>query len=75
MGRLVAELIRMRALGLGWETYEEGLGSVFGAERVAKALAILEGRDYLIDVTLHGEYAKMLAMFDRLEAKKEGMAR
>lgn len=73
MGHIVAELIRMREGALVWEEYEEGLCNIFTRERVKKALAILEGSAYLIDVTLHRDYHNMLAMFDRLESKKSAM--
>ncbi|WP_345977715.1 YcaO-like family protein [Sulfurimonas sp. HSL3-7] len=70
IGHIVAELIRMREGGLVLEEYAEGLCNIFTTERVEKALAILEGSAYLIDVTLHRDYHNMLAMFDRLENKK-----
>lgn len=73
-GRLVAELIRMHEAGLPFEDYEEGLCHIYTAERVEKAVAILEGRTPLIDVTPHRDYVNMLAMFDRLEEKKKAIA-
>lgn len=72
-GHLVAELIRMRGLGLEFEAYEAGLCALFTRERVERALAILEGSATLIDVTLHRDYRNMLAMFDRLEGKREAL--
>lgn len=69
-GHLVAELIRMRGEELEWEEYAEALFNVFGRERVLDAVKILNGESYLIDVTLHAHYHSMLALYDRLEAKK-----
>ncbi len=73
MGHLVAELIHMRQRGLAWASYEAGLYTLFGRERVEKARDILEGSAYLIDVTLHRDYHNMLGMFDRLEEKKAAL--
>lgn len=69
-GHIVAELIRMREQELAWEEYEEALCNVFGRERVSNAVQILEGKAFLIDVTLHPHYHNMLMMYDRLEEKK-----
>ncbi len=70
MGHIVAELIRMGEAQCVWEEYEEGLFNIYGEQRVRKALRILEGEEYLIDVTLHQDYHNMLSMYDRLEVKK-----
>lgn len=70
MGHIVAELIRMEENELEWDEYEEALCNVFGHERVAKAINILNGESFLIDVTLHPHYYNMLAMYDRLEVQK-----
>lgn len=73
MGHIVAELIRMGEAECVWEEYEEALFSIYGREKVEKALQILEGETFLIDVTLHQDYYNMLKMYDRLEGKKAGM--
>lgn len=70
MGHIVAELIRMGEADCEWEEYEQGLSDVYGKTTIEKALAILEGEEFLIDVTLHGDYHNMLAMYDKLEKKK-----
>lgn len=70
MGHIVAELIRMGEQECVWEEYEEALFNVYGKERVERALRILEGDEFLIDVTLHSDYHNMLKMYDRLEIKK-----
>ena len=72
MGHIVAELIRMGEAECVWEEYEEGLFAIYGEEKVQKALAILDGEEFLIDVTLHNDYHNMLKMYDRLEEKKAG---
>ncbi|KFN40061.1 MAG: hypothetical protein JU82_04945, partial [Sulfuricurvum sp. MLSB] len=74
-GHIVAELIRMREQELAWEEYEEALCNVFGRERVSNAVQILEGKAFLIDVTLHPHYHNMLMMYDRLEEKKAFIVR
>jgi len=71
IGHIVAELIRMSDAELVWEEYSQALFDVFTEERVLRAVAILNGEASLIDLTLHKEYHNMLAMFDRLESKKE----
>ena len=73
MGHIVAELIRMGASECVWEEYEEGLFSIYGQNRVEKALRILEGEEFLIDVTFHQDYLNMLEMYDRLGVKKESL--
>jgi ribosomal protein S12 methylthiotransferase accessory factor len=70
MGHIVAELIRMGAAECVWEEYEEALFSIYGQNRVEKALRILEGEEFLIDVTFHQDYLNMLEMYDRLGVKK-----
>jgi ribosomal protein S12 methylthiotransferase accessory factor len=70
LGHIVAELIRMDEAECEWEEYEQGLFDIYGKTTVEKALAILEGEKFLIDVTLHSDYANMLAMYDKLEIKK-----
>lgn len=73
MGHIVAELIRMAQEELPWEEYEEGLFNIFGKKKVEKGLLILEGEEFLIDVTLHQDYHNMLSLYGRLESKKKGM--
>ncbi|MBU1216565.1 YcaO-like family protein [bacterium] len=70
LGHIVLELMRMDANDMLLEEFEEGLNAIYTEARVQKALAILDGDDYLIDVTLHQDYRNMLAMYDRLELKK-----
>ncbi|MBW2558293.1 MAG: YcaO-like family protein [Deltaproteobacteria bacterium] len=71
LGHVVAELIRMGEEKLVWENYEEALFNIFGRERVEKALRIVKGEEYLVDTTLHNDYHNTLAMYDRLERKKQ----
>ena len=70
MGHIVAELIRMGEAECAWEEYEDALFNVYGKKKSRKALRILEGEEFLIDVTLHQDYHNMLKMYDRLEIKK-----
>jgi ribosomal protein S12 methylthiotransferase accessory factor len=70
MGHIVAELVRMGEAELPWEEYEEALFDVYGKEKIEKALRIIEGEEYMIDVTLHQDYHNMLKLYDRLEIKK-----
>ncbi|HQS65711.1 MAG TPA: YcaO-like family protein [Sulfuricurvum sp.] len=70
MGHIVAELIRMGEAELPWEEYEEALFDIYGKEKVEKALLIIEGEAFLIDVSLHQDYHNMLKLYDRLEVKK-----
>lgn len=70
MGHIVAELIRMGEEECVWDEYEEALFNIYGKEKVHKALRILDGEEFLIDVTLHQDYHNMLKMYDRLEIKK-----
>ncbi len=71
MGHIVAEIIRMRQQEEEWSEYEEGLCAIFTRENVKRALNIIDLKAYFIDVTLHAHYNNMLAMYDRLQVKKE----
>jgi ribosomal protein S12 methylthiotransferase accessory factor len=70
LGHLVAQLIRMQKDELNWEDYETALNNVYGKEKIQKAVNILEGKEFLINRTLHKHYNNMLSMFDKLEVKK-----
>ena len=70
-GHIVAELIHMSNAELVWEEYSQALFNIFTEEKVMRAVAILNGEAPLVDLTLHQDYHNMLAMFDRLEVKKE----
>ena len=74
LGHVIAELIRMGDDGLDFKDYREGLFNIFTPEMVEKAMRILEKEEFFIDITLHNDYYNMLAMYDRLESKKRGMA-
>ena len=73
LGHIVVELAQMEENELDFSDYEDALYNIFGEELVHKALKILDGDDFLIDVTLHEDYNNMLAMYDKLESKKAGM--
>ncbi|MDY3201636.1 MAG: hypothetical protein RBQ84_11820, partial [Arcobacter sp.] len=70
LGHLVAQLLRMQNDELEWNDYEESLFNIYGEEKIQKAVNILEGKEYLINRTLHQDYKNMLSMFDKLEVKK-----
>ncbi|MDF1876875.1 YcaO-like family protein [Sulfurimonas sp. SAG-AH-194-L11] len=69
-GLVIVELAKMEESELEFSEYKEALYSVFGEDRVQKALRVLDGDALLCDVTLHEDYKKMLQMYDRLECKK-----
>ncbi|PHM17560.1 MAG: hypothetical protein CJD30_05770 [Sulfuricurvum sp. PD_MW2] len=71
LGNLIAELVRMEELGLELEDYTQALCDLYGKERVAKAVNILNGEEYLVTSALHQDYRNMLEMYDRLEVKKQ----
>ncbi len=71
LGHIVAELIRMDEEKLILEDYDEALFTIFGQDRVEKALRIVKGEDFLINTTFHRDYNKMLEIYDRLELKKQ----
>lgn len=70
-GNLIVELVRMETLGLELEDYTQALCHLYGEERVAKAVNILNGEEYLVSAALHQDYRNMLEMYDRLEVKKQ----
>ena len=73
MGHLIVELLRMQEQNLLWEEYERALWTVYTKNFVEKALEIIQGKAYLIDVTLHQHYHNMLKMYDKLDTKKSYM--
>jgi ribosomal protein S12 methylthiotransferase accessory factor len=70
ISKLLCEIIHLREQELVWSEYESALWDIFGKENVKHALNILDGKAYLIDVSLHQHYVNMLDMYDRLEVKK-----
>lgn len=70
MSKLLCEILSLREQKLAWAEYESALWDIFGKEKVERAINILDGKAYLIDVSLHSHYVNMLDMYDRLELKK-----
>ena len=70
LGHIIVELARMEELEKDFSEYEEGLNNIFSEEKVQKALRILDGDDYFVDVTLHQDYKNILELYDKLEMKK-----
>jgi ribosomal protein S12 methylthiotransferase accessory factor len=70
LGSVIVELAKMEELELEFSTYKEALYNIFGKELIHKALAVLDGKELLTDVTLHKDYINMLKMYDKLEVKK-----
>ena len=70
MSKLLSEMIHLREAAFAWAEYEHALWNIFGKENVEHALDILDGKAYLIDVSLHQHYVNMLDMYDKLESKK-----
>jgi ribosomal protein S12 methylthiotransferase accessory factor len=71
IGHVVAELIHMSNAKQTWKEYSQALFNIFTKERVMRAVAVFNAEAPLIDLTLDQDYHNMLAMFDRLEVKKE----
>jgi ribosomal protein S12 methylthiotransferase accessory factor len=71
LGHIVAELLRLEKEKLVWAEYEEALVNIFGRAQVEKAVRIVNGEEFLIQTTLHRDYHNMLAMYDKLELKKQ----
>ncbi len=69
------ELLRMQEAGCAYGEYQEGLEAIFGEEKIKKARAILEGKEHLVDTTFHGDYVNVLALYDKLGAKKHLICR
>lgn len=70
MSKLLCEILSLREQELVWSEYESALWDIFGKEKVEHAVNILDGKAYLIDVSLHQHYVNILDMYDRLEVKK-----
>ncbi|MFW9619443.1 MAG: YcaO-like family protein [Sulfurospirillum sp.] len=70
MSTLLREIIQLREQERVWSEYEVAFRNIFGQARVDHALNILDGKAYLIDVSLHQHYVNMLDLYDRLDLKK-----
>ena len=70
MSKLLCEILSLKEQELVWSEYESALWDIFGKEKVEHAVNILDGKAYLIDVSLHQHYVNILDMYDRLEVKK-----
>ncbi|WP_041962121.1 YcaO-like family protein [Sulfurospirillum cavolei] len=70
MSKLLCEILSLREQKRVWSEYESALWDIFGKENVEHALNILDGKAYLIDVSLHRHYVNILDMYDRLDVKK-----
>lgn len=70
MRKLLCEILSLKEQELVWAEYESALWDIFGKENVEHALNILDGKAYLIDVSLHRHYVNILDMYDRLDVKK-----
>jgi len=70
MSKLLCEILSLKEQKLVWNEYESALWDIFGKENVEHALNILDGKAYLIDVSLHQHYVNILDMYDRLDVKK-----
>lgn len=70
ISKLLCEILSLREQKLVWSEYESALWDIFGKANVEHALNILDGKAYLIDVSLHRHYVNILDMYDRLDIKK-----
>ncbi len=70
IGHIVAELIKMKKQRYKYKEYEEGMINIFTKEKLQLARDVLENKKFLIDVSLHQDYYKMLEIYDRLSVKK-----
>ena len=70
MSVLIVELIQMAEFGLEFSDYVHALYALYSAERVDKAVSIVNGEELFVSTALHADYQNMLAMYDRLELKK-----
>ena len=61
---LLVELYKMNNQNLNFNDYKEPLIELFGEELLNKAIEILEGRSYLVDITFAQEYLDILEIYD-----------
>jgi ribosomal protein S12 methylthiotransferase accessory factor len=67
---VVSEIILMENENLQFNDFKEGLFTLFGEDFVQKAIQIVAGEDFLIDVTFHSEYENIVALYDKLTTYK-----
>ena len=70
---VLLELLKMEDADALYEEYEEALYTIFTEQKVKRARAILEHKEYLIDTQLHTDYLAMLGMYDTLELHKKAL--
>lgn len=70
LSTLLCEIMMLREQGHAWAEFESALCHLFTQENVQRAVDILDGNAYLIDVSLHPHYINILNMYDKLEVKK-----
>lgn len=71
LSKVVNEIILLEEENLDFKDFQEGLFSIFGKDFVEKAIQIVAGEEYLIQITLHQEYLNILALYDELSKCKE----
>jgi ribosomal protein S12 methylthiotransferase accessory factor len=69
--RVLYELLKMKQEEQNINDYKEALYNVFTKEKVIQGQNIINGDEYLINVTFHQEYLNILKMYDTLAIKKE----
>jgi len=67
---VVGEIILMENENLQFNDFKEGLFTLFGEDFVQKAIQIVAGEDFLINVTFHLEYENILTLYDKLSTYK-----
>jgi ribosomal protein S12 methylthiotransferase accessory factor len=69
--RVLYELLKMKQEEQNINDYKEALYNIFTKEKVIQGQNIINGDEYLINVTFHQEYLNILKIYDTLAIKKE----
>jgi len=70
IGHVITELIKMKKYGYNFKEYKDGLEKIFTKDKLQLAKDILAKKKFLVDVTLHQDYHKMLDIYNKVELKK-----
>ncbi|MCI0500721.1 MAG: YcaO-like family protein [Epsilonproteobacteria bacterium] len=71
LSNVVGEIIIMENENLNFNDFKDGLFTIFGEDLVLKAINILAGDDFLVNITFHKDYENILKLYDEIGKYKE----
>lgn len=71
IAKIVYELLIMKEQKKKFEEYADGLYKIFGKENVTKAHNIIQGEEYLIDISFDTTYQNILNLYTAISSNKQ----